>query len=266
MSDNRDDSFFQQKGKSYYKEAFYNNYLSTNIAVYRYLADTFFEGDLNRVVWASQDMMFRRRQEQVSYLMQQGTIDSNKGILDFPFCAFRLNQDGASTDHERTWFNQALNVEGVWLGELGRKVRLTPMTLTYTAFVVVQNDIDLQYITHKMMWDDSNETLLTAYIDTLAEDGTEKTLKNIVVCSTSCHMNPDFTESDWLEKNKIQTLSIDMPCGTWLMGGDRHKYWLTKKVILDFLEGISAPIHIEIPIEETVNYVFSDEGIWGKEG
>lgn len=257
MADKRDDSFFQQKGKGWFEKPFYNNILSTNIAVYRFFADTFFGGDLTRVVWSSPDLMFRKRQQQVNALVQQGKGNKNGGVLDFPFCAFRLNQDSASTSHERTWFNQALNVEGMWMEELGRKVRLTPATFNYTAILVCQEDVDLQYITSKMLWTDSNETLLDSFIDTTAEDGTEQTLKNIVVCSTTTHMNADFTDRDWLEKNRIQTVTVDLPCGTWIMNEDRHRYWLTKKVMLDFAADAGIPIHEDIPIEETVGTIFS---------
>ena len=263
MADTRDDSFFQQKGKSWFNKPFYNNILSTNIAVWRYLADSFFDGDLTRIVWSSPDMMFRKRQQQVAAYVQQGKADKNAGVLDMPFCAFRLDQDSASVSHERTWFNQALNTKGMWIEELGRYVRLTPATFNYTGILVCQNDIDLQYITHKMLWNDSNETLLESFIDTEAEDGTSHTLKNIIVCSTTTHMNPDYTDSDWLQKNKIQTIRRDMTCGTWIMNEDLHNYWITKKVVLDFAEDASIPIHEEIPIEETVKLVFTDQGAWG---
>lgn len=115
-----------------------------------------------------------------------------------------------------------------------------------------------------MLWDDSNETLLESFIDTEAEDGTSHTLKNIIVCPTTTHMNPDYTDSDWLQKNKIQTVRIDMPCGTWIMNEDLHNYWITKKVVLDFVEDASIPIHEETPIEEIVKLVFTDQGVWGR--
>ena len=150
----RDDSFFQQKKKGWYKKSFINNILSTNIAVYRYLADFLFDGDLNRIVWASNDMLFRRRQAQVTALVQKGKLSDNEGTLAFPFCGFRLLQDAASAEHERTWFNQALNVEGMWIEELGRKVRITPITLNYEAIFCCQDDVDLQYITSNGAFND----------------------------------------------------------------------------------------------------------------
>ena len=40
-------------------------------------------------------------------------------------------------------------------------------------------------------------------------------------------------------------------------------YLRTKKVVLDFAEDASIPIHEEIPVEETVKLVFTDQGVWG---
>ena len=54
-----------------------------------------------------------------------------------------------------------------------------------------------------------------------------------------------------------------MTCGTWIMNEDLHNYWITKKVVLDFAEDASIPIHEETPIEETVKLVFTDQGVWG---
>ena len=87
MAGTRDDSFFQQKGKGWFNKPFYNNILSTNIAVWRYLADSFFDGDLTRIVWSSPDMMFRIRQQQVAAYKQKGEVDKNVELM--PVQAFQ---------------------------------------------------------------------------------------------------------------------------------------------------------------------------------
>jgi hypothetical protein len=101
--------------------------------VYKYLADLYFEGDMERVVRASADMMFRKRQEQLAERKVNNNPKNTLGILDMPFCSFRLAQDGVNEGTDRTWRNVALNVEGMWIEELGRRVRITPMTLIYEA-------------------------------------------------------------------------------------------------------------------------------------
>lgn len=75
-------------------------------------------------------------------------------------------------------------------------------------------------------------------MDATAPDGSVHTLKNIVIYDAEPHVNPQFSERDWLEKNKIQTITLDISCQTWLIAEDsHHRYAVTKKVILDFLHG-----------------------------
>jgi hypothetical protein len=51
-------------------------------------------------------------------------------------------------------------------------------------------------------------------------------------------MNGQYSESDWLENNKLQTITMDIQCQTWAMEKDtHHRYCVTRKVIFDFLEG-----------------------------
>jgi hypothetical protein len=51
-------------------------------------------------------------------------------------------------------------------------------------------------------------------------------------------MNAQYSERDWLEKNKLQTITMDIQCQTWAMEEDRrHRYCVTRKVLFDFLEG-----------------------------
>jgi hypothetical protein len=117
------------RGRTFFKKPFFNNILSTNIALYKYLAQMFFDGDMERVVWASTDLMFRKRQEQLAERKVDNLPKDNLGILDFPFCSFKITQDGIQPGTQRNWWNPALHTEGMWLEELGRRLRLTPATI-----------------------------------------------------------------------------------------------------------------------------------------
>jgi hypothetical protein len=229
---------FQVKGRAFFNKPFFNVILSTNIAVYKYLAGLYFDGDMERVVWASTDMMFKKRQEQLAARKQNHTPKDTLGILDMPFCSFRLAQDGVSEGTDRNWWNPALNVEGMWMEELGRRVRVTPMTLAYEACFICQHDVDLYWAQNANIWDKAGETIVESFIDAVGPDGTAHTLKNIIIYDAEAHMNAQYTERDWLEKNKLQTITMDIQCQTWAMGEDvRHRYCVSRKVVFDFLEG-----------------------------
>ena len=230
--------YFSVKGKSFINTSFFNVILSTNIALYQYLANLYFEGDMKRVVWASTDMMFRKRQEQLARKNVGSTTKTTLGILDIPFCSFRLTQDGVQEGADRTWWNAPLNSKGIWIEELGRRMKITPMTLHYEACFICQHDTDLYWAQNINIWDSAQETILESFVDAIAQDGSTKTLKNIIVYDATPHMNAQYSEHDWLEKNKLQTITMDIQCQTWALAEDKHhKYCITKKVIFDFLEG-----------------------------
>jgi hypothetical protein len=229
---------FAVRGRSFFKKPFFNNVLSTNIAVYKYLAQIFFDGDMERIVWASTDLMFRKRQEQLAERKIDNLPKDNLGVLDMPFCSFRITQDGIQPSFKRTWWNPALHVEGMWTEELGRRLRITPAAINYEACFVCNHDSDLYYAQQTQIWDTYGETILESFVDAVAPDGTVHTLKNIIIHEVEPHVNTQFNEHDWLEKNKIQTITLDISCLTWLIAEDNHhRYSVTKKVLFDFLHG-----------------------------
>ena len=221
--------FFAVKGNPFFKKTFYSTILSTNIAVGRYLAETLFEGDLGRLVWASSERTFRRRSEQVA------SRKPNIGTLDFPYCSYRLIQDGIDRATQRPWFNQSLNVRGVWINELGRKVRVTPVQLKYEGVICVQHDTDLYLLQQVLLWDASNETLLSPILETEGNNGEKQEIKNIGVVYVSPRMNSRFAESDWVQNNKIQAIDLDIMVDTYLLHDNRSGYWITVKSALNFI-------------------------------
>jgi len=226
------DDVFKVKGNPFYKKTFYSTLFSTNIAVYRHLAETVFDGDLNRIVWASNERTFRKRQEQVTK-----RNDAFIGTLDLPYCSFRLAQDGIEGKAQnRQWFNQALNVEGEWTEELGRKVRLTPAQLRYEGVVCLQHDTDVYWLQQLLLWQSSNEIILKPTLETTGDDGKPREIQNIAILTLTPHMNTRFSEVDWMQNNKIQAIDMDIQIDTYLLMDNRAGYWLTKSSMLKFAE------------------------------
>jgi len=247
------DDVFKVKGNPFFKKTFYSTVLATNIAVYRYLADLLFEGDIGRIVWASNEKTFRKRQEQ---LTKRNSV--NIGILDLPYCSFRLSQDGFENKaQKRQWFNQALNVEGEWMEELGRKVRITPVQLKYEGAICVHSDTDLYWLQQLLIWDASNEKILKPVLETTGDSGKPQEIANIAVIEIIPHMNSRFSEADWLTNNKIQAIDIDIQIDTFLLLDNRARYWIAKKALLQFandnLPQINTQSQSTDEIEQTIN-------------
>jgi hypothetical protein len=204
----------------------------------QYLADTLFEGDLDRIVWASNDKTFRKRQEQIT--KRSPTI----GTLDMPYCSFRLSQDGLEKSAQRPWFNQALNAEGIWIEELGRKVRVTPCQLRYEGVICVQHDTDLYWLQQLLLWGASNEKILSPILETESDSGTAQEIKNIAVVYLTPHMNTRFGENDWIQNNKIQAIDLDIQVDTYLLLDNRKGYWIAVKSILEFINNTMPDVLI----------------------
>ena len=250
-----DTSVFAVKGErnTFFKKTFYSTVLSSNIAVYRYLADTVFDGDLGRIVWASNERTFRRRQEQITRRK-----NTNAGILDLPYCSFRLAQDGLENKAQnRPWFNQSLNVRGIWIEELGRKVRVTPVSLRYEGVICMQHDTDLFLMQQMLIWEASNETILSPVLETTSDSGATEEIKNIAVAALTPHMNTRFSEAEWLTNNKIQAIDFEIQLDTYILLDNRQGYWLTKASLLQFavdaLPGFSIRRHMNGDIEHIIN-------------
>jgi len=259
MADNND--FFKPTGRTFYNKPFFNTILSTNIALYKYLADMFFDGDMERVVWASTDMMFRKRREQIAERKMDADPKSDLGLLEMPFCSFRITQDGIRPGTQRNWWNPALHVEGMWFEELGRRLRITPATINYEACFCCTHDTDLYKAQQEQIWDKNAETIVESFIDATSPNGDVHTLKNIIIYDAEPHVNQSFSEKDWLEKNKIQTITLDISCQTFLIAEDEtHQYSVTKKVLFDFLHGANYynRIQEEIDIDTKTGLIIQD--------
>jgi hypothetical protein len=152
-----------------------------------------------------------------------------------PYCSFRLSQDGVEDKAQnRPWFNQSLNVRGMWIEELGRRIRITPVKLKYEGVICVQHDTDLYWLQQRLVWEESNETIIKPVLETVDEKGKPQQIANIAVTTLTPHMNSRFSENDWVTNNKIQAIDIDVQIDTYLILDQRKGYWITKSALLEF--------------------------------
>lgn len=199
----------------------YRNVLhSCNIAIYEHYANLIFGGDESRIIYASTDYAFRRR--------VQITGSSN---LDLPFMSFRIAPGGIENNGDRRWWNHTLNSKGFFVPELGRKFRASPITIQYDSALFLHKEMDAMYAFSEILWDDSNETLLTP---TLEVEGF--TINNIGVLGYNPNYNEQYNENDWLERNEIHVVSLDMSLQTWMLRDNTSGFWIPSKVVTNFAQ------------------------------
>lgn len=208
----------------YYKNVnFLNIMYATDIAMMQHFANLFFHGDMSRVIYSSNAYAFRKR------------ADKNDGNLNLPFINLYMN---TYEPGDRLHWNSPMYTKGTYIPELGEKVRYAPITLDYEASYWCHTDYDVKYAFSEFLWDTDNKTILAPSVQIkemdipfpahLSYDGLD--------------LNPEYNETDWLERNKIHSASIDFQIET-----------LTLKSNVD----------ISIPNKVLFNFVMSQGGDTG---
>jgi hypothetical protein len=192
-------------------------------------------GGLDRLVYASNDFALRKRSQDL--LKRQEDIDSTQTQLDFPF--FSYKRTGLEFSDEGRWHNQAFS-PGIYIDELETKVYMDPVSITFEGIVWCSTENDLQWLIQRLRF--------------IADGLTEREMDSMLVYNgidvpiwaqlnfNSINFEPQFNENDWLENNKIHTISLDFQLDTFLIRfGDPLKegvanWSLVDEVIFTFQE------------------------------
>lgn len=185
-----------------------------NMTLMSHYANMLFDGDQTRVIYASTEYALRKRAE-------------DNPNLDLPFMNFRIDDIQNKTD--RPWWNHGLHIHGLYVPELQRKLRMNPITITYDATVFYHKYKDTLVGHTELLWDDSNETNLKA---TIQIDGQDVHYPGML--GYNLNFQPSYNENDWLERNKISTISVNFEIETFLIL-DNVNITIPDTVLFNFL-------------------------------
>jgi len=193
---------------------------AANIALEKYIAKNFLNDDLTRVIYASTEFALRKRSAAIKY--------SN---LDLPFINYKVRPIDPYSTGRPSWANNQLATEGVYEEALGKKVLAIPVTINYDSTFFIHRDDETHFLYNKLSWDTTLETklILPIEIDGLA-------VPIIGVIKYNLDFDPDYIDKDWLEKNKIHTISLDMTIDTFFIKLN-SSFSITETFILDFVRG-----------------------------
>lgn len=234
-------------GSSFYNTKFWkngdsymlNSILSTTLALMDYFDRLLFVNDHTRVIYSSNAYAFRARL-QSSRGNENSDLQAND--LNFPFMNLAITQGGISLQSTRLNSTYEAKVSGVYIPELGKKVRLIPMEIRFEGTFYTTQMADAQMAIARVFRRASTELLLQP---SLWYNDTEiKNVANIVFDDVV--LDDKYDETDWLEKNRIHTVGFTISASTYLVdiypgaftdedlgaGGESSKYWTVRKVIL----------------------------------
>lgn len=216
-----------------------NSILSTSLALMDFFDKVLFVKDKTRVIYASNSYAFRAR-SQVSNKEENSEFQQ----LNLPFMNLAISQGGISLQDTKLYSSYEAKTNGIYVEELGKKIRLYPMNIRFEGTFFTTQMADAQMAISRLFKVGSTEILLQPSL--FYNDVEIKNVANIVF--DDIVLDDQYQETDWLEKNRIHTVGITVSASTYLVdifpgafteedeapygeesGGG--KYWNVRKVL-----------------------------------
>lgn len=237
---------------SFYKDVRNNTYVNTFyalcIALDSYLSNKLLEGDSKRIVYTQTEYALRKRCGQNEW--------SNANL---PFINYKMTQKSFGGD--RNWFSMEAFSQGIYIDSLQKKLRITPISISFDCTYWAGRDDDYQYAIDSILLDASAETKIKYYMD---YNGV--LVENIAVVNFDFDTSPRFSDEEWLTQNTVWAISLNPTIQTWLPIGNIEGYCIPKTLLFDFAvkhDYVENSITVE-NIEYEDLYQFTIDHINGK--
>jgi len=196
--------------------AYVNVLYAMCIKLDEYISKKILNNDSSRIIYSSTDYALIKR---------SGTNEWNNANL--PFVNYKM--DGKEAGGVRNWFSMEAFSQGIFIPELRKKLRIAPTTISFDCSYWTSRDDDFQYVTDTMILDAMAESKFSFPLDFA---GT--IVDNIAILDFELDTSPKFTETDWLEKNNIHCLGMNIKAQTFLPLDNAEGFCIPKKVLIDF--------------------------------
>lgn len=229
--------------KAYYTDSnFLNTFYSTDLAIIDHFASMLFGDDQTRVEYASNTYALRHRS------------NKNNGLLNLPFLNFKII-DGDAGDRE-LW-NAEMYTKGVYIPSLAQKVICAPITYTYEATFWCHTDFDMRYAYNQFHFDSDNQTDLTATVEI---NSTEIPI-HIGFIYSNIELDPEYNEQDWLERNKVHSISLSFEAHTFALQSNTSIY-IPERVLFNFYnvhqdEDVDSDLD-DLTVNEAYDFLISE--------
>lgn len=229
-----------------------SNYQNTryalNISIIEYFKNLLFDDDANRIIYSKSNFAFRKRTN------NNPTLNN----LDLPFMNFKIDSISQPAENYK-WWNHKLDAHGIYVPEIGRKLRLTPINVKYDATFFCHRYDELQYVWDLLVFQQSNQVKLIPEISINGVD-----VENLAIMDYGLVYNPDYDELEHLDVADIYSIKLDFDFDTYAMqvvspiGEDGSiSYAITEKAILDFY-GWYNPDSDECGLYEKIEFMESE--------
>ena len=199
-----DPSFYQVQSSS-----FRNSLYSLNISIEKHFIKNYLNNDFTRITYAQNNYALRQRAIGENSTEAVGQQTNN---LNLPFINYRVANGGMNKNTTRPWFNPTSNIEGVFIDDLNRKIRMSPIKIQYESTFWLYTDLDMQYIFNQLKFENDIEIRIP-YLITI--DGVD--LKMPAIARYNLQFDPLYNQMEWLKTNQIHSISINFDIDTYLI-------------------------------------------------
>lgn len=211
-------------GSSYFNQSYFsgennnlNVILSTTLALYDYFESFLFNVETDptrssRITFAKNEYAFRSRLQDLS--REEANSELQINTLNMPFMNFGISS--ISLSDQRLLVSQQLATQGVYIDEIGKKMRLYPVLIQYEGCFFTTQTADAQIVLAKFYKQAASETLIKPI---LIYDGVEiANFANLTYSDIT--YDGQYAESDWLEQNRIHTVAFNFNVDTYFVDTD----------------------------------------------
>ena len=198
------------KASQYY---IYRSYVSTYYYVYmrleEWLKEIIFRNDESRTFLASDEYAFRRRFELTDTSKSYNDVEASS--LQFPFANYWPLNTGWQPDTRVVANPAALVYAGVYEGDT--KIRAASVTLPISITFYYDREDDARMAYEKLLFYTYNEH----YYDINVPYAGNTLGIPFILRVNNLRFNPTFNETDWLNKNRIFTISVEFNIRTYVL-------------------------------------------------
>lgn len=198
------------KASQYY---IYRSYVSTYYYVYmrleEWLKEIIFRNDESRTFLASDEYAFRRRFELTDTSKSYNDVEASS--LQFPFANYWPLNTGWQPDTRIVANPAALVYAGIYEGDTKIRAASVALPISITFYYDREDDARMAY--EKLLFYTYNEHYYDINVPYVGN-----TLGiPFILRVNNLRFNPTFNETDWLNKNRIFTISVEFDIRTYVL-------------------------------------------------
>lgn len=194
---------------SYYSpvsKKFVDVHRSNQASIEWFLAKLLFKDDLKRVIYSTQDNIFRKRIES----LDNGKNDEEplkREMLDLPFASYSMSGD-VEPDDRTASVNAGQAVDGIYYPDEDRTMRSLAVKYHYKVICFFESLENVRIAQQLLFWEKEPKSPIWLYSNIIWRN--MKIDIPTFVTIDSITTNPQYKETDWLKKNRVFPVEVEL--------------------------------------------------------